>query len=222
MLNKILLLTLLSVSSARAGDQVKTYGFGKSSSELVSDGYKSVIKSGGNEIYEKRGNGTWYKIVSKKNDNVTRLYSDGTGKYLQYTKLDEKGKVLGQAQCKFRKVAMTTSCDVQTASMCKELIGKVESGGFDIDLQKIKECAEISGKVNYKREGTDEFFAEAKKQLELTNLGALPNVVKSTPSSLQTLLKDYNACKAVESELSEQTDFSAAPKSATESQKGTH
>ncbi|QLY25395.1 hypothetical protein [Bdellovibrio sp. KM01] len=220
MLNKIILLTLFSISTAHAVDQVKTYGFGETSAELVADGYKSVIKSNGNEIYEKRGNGTLYKIVSKKNEYVTRVYGDSTGKYLQYTKLDNKGKVLGQAQCKFRKAVMATSCDVQTAAICKELINKVESGGFDIDLKKIKECAEISGKVNYRHEGTDEFFVEAKKQLELTNMGALPNVVKSTPSSLQTLLKDYNACKAVESELSDDTEFSAA-KSATENAKGT-
>ncbi|QDK47213.1 hypothetical protein DOM22_19600 [Bdellovibrio sp. ZAP7] len=220
MLNKFILITLLSFSTAHAVDQVKTYGFGETSSELIADGYKSVIKSNGNEIYEKRGNGTWYKIVSMKNENVTRLYSDSTGKYLQYTKLDDKGKVLGQAQCKFRRAVMTTSCDVQTAPICKELINKVESGGFDIDLKKIKECAEISGKVNYSRAGIDEFFVEAKKQLELTNMGALPNVVKSTPSSLQTLLKDYNACKAVESELSEQTEYSAAAKVTAE--KGAH
>ncbi len=227
---KILTFSAVFSSTAFAVDPVSLYGFGKSGLELGADGYKSVVKSTGTEIYEKNKTGTYpyYKIVYKKKDkkpeSVSRIYSDSKGQSLQYTKLDQNGKVLGQVQCKVLRTALVTSCDGQTANTCKELIGKVESEGFDVDLKKIKECADISSRINYSRDGVDQLMDESSKELAYANGGAIPPVMRSTPSSLQTLLKDYSACKKIESELSDQLDpnQSSATKSAAEAKKGRH
>lgn len=221
MLNKILLISFVFSSTAYGSDQVELYGFGKSSQELVADGYRSTIKSNGNQIFDKKTPTSYYKIVSKKNESVSRLYREGSSLYMQYTKLDDQGKVLGQVQCKYSPTAKVTSCDGQTAGLCKELISKVDAGAFDFDLKKIKECAEISSKINYSRAGADELVDEGAKKLAITNGGAIPQVVKSTPSSLQTLMKDYTACKKIEAELSEQADKTAMKSSAADPHNGT-
>jgi hypothetical protein len=129
---------------------------------------------------------------------------------------------MGQVQCKYTVAAKVTSCDGQTANLCKELINKVDTGGFDFDLKKIKECAELSSKINYSRAGADELVDEGAKQLAITNGGAIPQVMKSTPSSMQTLMKDYSACKNIEAELSDKLDKTAVKSSTADSQKGAH
>jgi hypothetical protein len=221
MLNKILSLSLIFSSIAHAGDPVGLYGFGKSPQELGFDGFRSTIKSSGIQIYDKTKGSSYYKIVYAKKESVSRIYREKGELYMQYTKLDANEKVLGQVQCKSTKATKVTSCDGQTANMCRELIKKVEAGGFDIDLKKLKECADISGKVNYSRTGADELIDEGAKTLSIAN-GAIPTVVKSTPSSLQTLMKDYSACKAVEPQLSEEAEKSTDKFSPVESGKGKH
>ncbi|MEK2689345.1 hypothetical protein [Bdellovibrio sp. GT3] len=221
MLSKILFISLLLVSAAYASDPVALYGFGKPAQELALDGYRSTSKSGGTQIYDKTNASSSYKIVYKRNEYVSRIYREGTQLYMQYTKLDDQGKVLGQAQCKFLKSTKVTSCDGQTAHMCKELIRKVEVGGFDFDIKKMKECADLSSKINYSRAGADELLDEGAKALSMAN-GAIPPVVKSTPSSLQTLMKDYSACKAIEAELSDVPENTAVKTSTAESKKGAH
>lgn len=222
MLNKTLFISLIFSSAAYASDPVALYGFGKSAQELTMDGYRSTSKSGGNQIYDKTNGSSYYKIVYKKNESVSRIYREGLSKYMMYTKLDDQGKVLGQVQCKYTPISKVTSCDGQTASLCKDLIAKVEAGGFDFDLKKIKECAEISSKINYSRDGADELVDEGAQELAITNGGALPKVVKSTPSSMQTLMKDYSACKKIETELSDTLDKTAAKSSTADSRKGAH
>ncbi|UYL10633.1 hypothetical protein B9G69_008600 [Bdellovibrio sp. SKB1291214] len=221
MLSKILFIGIIFTSGARASDPVALYGFGKSAQELGIDGFRAVSKSGGTQIYDKSVGSSYYKIVYKKNEYVSRIYRQNNELYMQYTKLDDQGKVLGQAQCKFLKSTKFTSCDGQTAGMCKELIGKVEAGGFDFDVKKMKECADLSSKINYSRAGADELLDEGAKALSVAN-GAIPTVVKSTPSSLQTLMKDYNACKMIESELSDAPEKKAVHSSTADSRKGAH
>lgn len=203
-------------------NQVKDFGFGLTHDEMVAQGYKSVVKSSGNEIYEKKTQSEFKKIVSLKNEYVSTVYRNQTGVYLQYTKLDEKGDVLGMAECKFQIENKTTACDVQTNEICQELIEKVDSGSYGFDLKKIEECADLSAKISYNRKSADDFMPEVEKKLGAIFPGIQSAIKKAPAVSLQTLLKDYAACKKVEKHLSKTMDASATKASPSKEDKGSH
>ncbi|MFV8256737.1 hypothetical protein ACNQKP_02960 [Bdellovibrio bacteriovorus] len=203
-------------------NQVKDFGFGLTHDEMVAQGYKSVVKSSGNEIYEKKTQSEFKKIVSLKNEYVSTVYRNESGVYLQYTKLDKKGDVLGMAECKFQIENKSTACDVQTTEICHELIEKVDSGSYGFDLKKIEECADLSSKISYNRKSADDFMPEVEKKLGALFPGIQSGIKKSPAVSLQTILKDYAACKKAEKHLAKPTEASATKASPTKEAKGSH
>ncbi|AFX99952.1 Hypothetical protein Bdt_0244 [Bdellovibrio bacteriovorus str. Tiberius] len=214
--------TFVSQLTFADSNQVKDFGFGLTHDEMVAQGYKSVVKSSGNEIYEKKTKSEFKKIVSLKNDYVSTVYRNKTGVYLQYTKLDEKGDVLGMAECKFQVENKTTACDVQTSEICQELIEKVDSGSYGFDLKKIEECADLSAKISYNRKSADDFMPEVEKKLGAVFPGIQSGIKKSPAVSLQTLLKDYAACKKAEKHLAKPTEARAAKAPTTKEDQGSH
>ncbi|WP_413559121.1 hypothetical protein [Bdellovibrio sp. HCB209] len=220
MLNRFVVLSLFLFSTIALADQVEEFGFGLTHDEMIAQGYKSVIKSSGNEIYEKKTAGDYKKIVAHKNEYVSTLYRNSQGTFLQYTKLDETGHVLGLAECKMLKGSTTTSCDVQTAEICQELIHKMDSGGYGFDLKKIQDCADMSSKISYSRKSIDGFLPEVQKHLSALSPGTGASMIKAPAVSLQTLLKDYAACKKVEADLVKPASTNSSDKDNGAAKKG--
>ncbi|WP_413585767.1 hypothetical protein [Bdellovibrio sp. HCB274] len=220
MLNKVLYSLVLFFANPAHADQLVDFGFGLSHEEMVAQGYRSVVKSSGNMIYEKKSEQAYKKMVSLKNDHVTTVYRDQSGVYFQHTKLDESGNVLGLAECKYQKESNSTACDIQTVEICQELLHKIDTGSFGFDLKKIQECADLSSKISYNRKSIDGFLPEVQKNLVAVYPGAQNTVVKAPAVSLQTLLKDYAACKKAETHLATQSGNKAATKESAATQKG--
>ncbi|WP_413582967.1 hypothetical protein [Bdellovibrio sp. HCB288] len=213
---------LISASFVYAdANQVRDFGFGLTPDELVAQGYKSVVKSSGNHIYQKQTEHEFKKIVSLKNEYVTTAYKNDFDTYFQYTKLDDEGNVLGMAECKFQGGVKSTLCDVQTTEICHELIEKIETGGFGFDLKKIQECADLSSKISYNRKSVDAFLPEVQKNIGAIYPGMHSAVVKAPAVSLQTLLKDYAACKKVKGHLAKPAGSAAATKDSATAKKAT-
>ncbi|WP_413576321.1 hypothetical protein ACLVWU_18225 [Bdellovibrio sp. HCB290] len=180
---------------------LKKFGFGLNHEEMKTAGYNYTEKSSGNEIYEKKTDLEYKKIVYLKNDNVATTYRSKKGTYFTFTKLNGENQVLGMAECKFQPDTKSYNCDVQTAELCQDLLNKVDTGGFGFDLNKIQECADISAKISYSRKSIDGFMPEVKTKLEAVYPGMSTSMIKAPATSLQTVLKDYAACKKAEADL---------------------